>query len=180
MKKQIFIFAILLTCLVSCSDYVELTPERAMEVLTENFSETCEKVLVTATTDRNKKYKWIKGKADHLVSLDLIEINSKFYKGFGGGGHTKFYYKPTQKLQEEFGNGGKNYTVAESQVIEILGISQDEDAKTATVRFSYSLQPNVLYDFRGYINARRENCNMEVQEAEVAFILYDTGWQLKK
>lgn len=179
MKKSIFLFSIFLTFLVSCSDHVELTQEKAMNILKDNFRETCEKRLIYTTTDRDKDYKWIMDKAQQLARMDLIETESRFYRGFGGGGHTKFHFKPTQTLNEEF-KEGNSYTIAESKINEILGIALDKETKTARVRFSYSLEPNILYDFRGYINARRETCPMEVKEAEEEFILYDTGWQLKK
>ncbi|MEP0264209.1 hypothetical protein [Dokdonia sp.] len=66
--------------------------------------------------------------------------------------------------------------MTELVVKDIVGISVNQETKTAIVRFSYITETTPFQKIRF---SKRRGCEITQGEEEVTFVLYDTGWKIQ-
>ncbi len=156
----------------------KLDNQTAMAILQENFKRNCkQKLWIGKDTHRGRfrdkqKLKKLEDLYSQLANDGLLTI--KDYGDF-------FQGQFTSKGLSTFGINNiynDRVTVARTEIVEIIGISQTD--ADATVRFSYRYAPTRVYDMRQYINdPGKDNCPNGILEEKIQLKRYDTGWLIE-
>ncbi len=178
LKLSFFTFLLISTS--SCTRQVELSSKEAYDILLKNYKNPCSKGLLFSFNSLDKNYDSFISDVSLAQDEGIVTVTKRFISGIGGGGRYEISMQPTREMKSEFFMGGNKYRVADGYIVEILGISHDNDINKATVRFSYKYQPNQIYKIRGRTRGKRKECSTETFEDEATFTLYDTGWKLDK
>ena len=98
--------------------------------------------------------------------------------------YKKDYYKQyrlsiNEPFRDKFLINNKRYIIASSNIKKIQGILISENNSKATVRFTYTLEPNDLYPLK-VTNGSKVKCNFNEIEDELTFTKFDTGWKIEK
>ncbi|WP_188375377.1 hypothetical protein [Winogradskyella haliclonae] len=179
MKKILLSFCVVVL-LISCSSGVNLSNDEALKILTSEYSNFCESRIQAHTSlynnaspDATLLY------LRELEQQNLGVIKENQHYGRGKKTYKDYVFKPNEKTIELYrGSAERLYKITEADVQKIIGISINEEAKTAQVKFTYNM---VETPFKPIVLGRKGSCNATSNlEAEVTFVLYDTGWQLQK
>jgi len=178
MKHILLAFSFLIM-LVSCSSRVNLSNDEALTLLKENFKDDCVAYVWQETLSHSSNHKEILSAFRKLEKLGLVSIQKKQVQVRAGAYRvktvTEFNWKPTQKGKSDYKKIGFASIVSQAHIVEIIGISVNEEAKTATVRFKYENKPTVFHPIR----MNTSQCKKGIKEATVHFRLYDSGWNME-
>ncbi|GGI58470.1 hypothetical protein [Winogradskyella haliclonae] len=174
MKKLLISFSLLLS-LVSCSSQVNLSNDEALAILKDNFKDDCVTIVQQRTLSHWTNHDEIMFGFQELEQSGLIKIEQKRVARGHFNTTTEFRWKPTAKAEAEYKKAGYAYLVSRANVLEIIGISLNEEAKTATVRFTYENKPTVFH----LIRDKKSKCPEGINEATANFTFYDTGWKME-
>lgn len=156
----------------------KLSTEVAMAILQKNFEKKCkQKLWIALDTHRNRfddrqklqDLEQIYKKLQQQGLLTIKDYGDFFQANFTNKGLSKYGIRNIYKDQ---------VTVAQSEIVQIIGISQTDN--DATVRFSYRYVPSELYNMRRHFNyPKKDNCPNGIIEEKVKFKKYDTGWLIE-
>ena len=174
MKKYIILLVIGLA--FSCTPKVSLSETEALTVLKQDYKSDCYSFIF----DKMNDWKSNKSYVDAFYELErqkLVTISRK--ETFMHGRSTGYIlsWHPTKAGLKYKSKKSKQYKLTELEVKDIIGISINEEEKTALVRFSYEV---TYTPFKKVQNRSYRNCKSAAGEYEVEFIQYDTGWKIKK
>jgi len=171
MKKLLVLFILTALTLTACSES-KISKEEALTIIKQEFKKECTQRLSDAYYTNGNNYSSVVNLVKNLEKQGYLRV-----KQYGYG----VEYFPTEKAKS-FRVSGKTYRVASSSVQDIVAIAHNEDG-TATVRFSYKYEHLPLFQIRksgSYFNkTNKQDCNMEIQEEEVVFKKFDTGWKIQ-
>lgn len=173
MKNVLFLLSFLV--LSSCTSKETLSNDAALQLISEKFDKKCYGNITTIFADNWKNYQelktfWQNLERDYSVSIKSGNVAA------GGIGQTVFQMRitPSQSTRNEFMQD-KKYLQARGKVSKIIGISINEEAKSASVKYEYIYEPTSFYP-PASINKR---CSLEPQQATAELTLYDTGWKVE-
>ena len=174
MKKICLV--IILAVLYSCTSKITLSESEALVILQKDYNADCYSFIY----DRMNDWKSNKNYVDAFYDLEakkLVTISRK--ETFIHGRSTGYIlsWKPTDEGLKYKSKKSKQYKLTELIVKDIIGISINQETKTAMVRFSYDV---VHTPFKKVQNRSYGNCKSSTGEYELEFIQYDTGWKIKK
>jgi hypothetical protein len=168
----------------------KLTKENALEILKRDFKEKCYQGLIS---DNIYYYGNYYQKVSKSNEEDIAEIHSYIMELKKQGYVTSVEDKP-RYMQFTLTSKGKRYQsskkdrigklfeVATSEVVEVLGISENKNTGTAIVKFRFKYKPSPFYNIRRYKYKymHKDNCKDPFYEHEVEFRKFDDRWEIKK
>lgn len=172
--KNIICTIILTTLITSCSSKLELSTNEAMEILKTEFQETCtsRRIVTTISPGEKRDYNKYNPTFQKLKKDGYIDIKSKTQQIYSMR-ITSYTLIPKSKFNEEF-KLNNEYIAGKVEINEILGVSVNQENKTAKVLFEYSYEPTAI------ANICLKECKKGNIKKEVELIKYDTGWKLKQ
>jgi len=188
MKKITIVFTVIFTMTVFSCSSDKLTNDVAIKIIETNFYKDCEQKLNTITFSIRNDYKKVMESLKEAEKLGLVDIKQTTTRDIQGS-YINIKAIPTQKAISEYGGKQENsmsgkrayFKVATVEVVEIIGISINKESNTATVRFTYKLNPTELYNIRwSKYHSQSPDCPKGNIEDEVTFIKYDTGWKMEQ
>jgi hypothetical protein len=174
MKKYIILLVIAVT--YSCTPKISLSESEALTILKKDYKGDCYSFIFDKMNDWKSNKNYVDAFYD-LEAKKLVTISRK--ETFIHGRPTGYIlsWKPTEQGLKYKSKKSKQYKLTELIVNDIIGISINQETKTALVRFSYEV---VHTPFKKVQNRSYGNCKSSTGEYELEFIQYDTGWKIKK
>ena len=172
MKRRLLLAFIASLLLTACSKPT-ISKEEALTILKKEFKEDCTQELSKAFHVSNKNYNKLLRELGKLEKQGYLEIQqSRYYVS----------YSPAHKAKD-YEISSRIYRIATARVQDIVAIAHNQDG-TVTVRFSYNYETLPLFPIRKngslFNNYRKDrDCNIELQEGEVVFKKFDTGWKIQ-
>ncbi|WP_299676194.1 hypothetical protein [uncultured Dokdonia sp.] len=176
MKQQLLFLTLSVFMLCSCDSGIAISNDKAIEILRASFTEDCYDLMTQRTLTNWDTHRTTYAIMKELEGLGLITIQQKNV-GYGiNSVATEYRWKPTEQSETEFKKGGYVYLITSALIKDIIGISVNEEAKTASVRFSYEAVASPFYMLRKNKNSE---CKSVLKEATAHFVYYDSGWRLE-
>lgn len=185
MKKTFYLFAFL-PLIISCSNG-ELKHTEALEILQQEYLNSCEQEIVEHYLSTNKNYNVIYNNAMSLRDEGYVTLKERHKQAnHYTGAWTDLDIYPTEKgksflVRKGSYSRGAKYKIATAKVIDVIGISHNENE--ATVKFSYTYEPTPLYTIRASLDINRNNikeCASGSLEGQVVFKKFDSGWKMEQ
>lgn len=178
MKQYIFIITLII--IASCSPGVSLSNDEALSLLKEKYDGTgCYQYIeVVMNRDKNNAYaSEIINTYFDLQKQNLLDVKKSSIPGWNGRG-TRYTVQIPQALREQYlSRDERQVLMYKNEILDILGISINQEAKTAVVKFSFRRTET---PYRKLITRKKSNsCKPGNAEREMEFVFYDTGWQIK-
>ncbi|WP_299884337.1 hypothetical protein [uncultured Lacinutrix sp.] len=174
MKKTLLL--IVVGIIFSCTSKTTLSESEALAILKQDYKGDCYSFVFNKMNDWKSNKNYVDAFYE-LESKKLVTISKR--ETFIHGKSTGYIlsWQPTEEGLKYKSKKSKQYKLTELIVKDIVGISINQEEKTAVVRFSYDV---VYTPFKKVQNRSYGNCKSSTGEYELEFILYDTGWKIKK
>jgi len=166
-----------LSLLSSCGN-PKLTNEEALVILQSEYKNDCFGTVRGKINNSNENnYLETEKVFLYLETLGLAHITYKDVAGYSRY-FTEISWKPTEECKNRYLQRGTNlYHTTKAQVTEVIGISHNDEANTAIVKFAYSLEETPFYKIK---IPNYNTCELADFEEEATFVRYDTGWNMKQ
>jgi len=185
MKKTLYFFAFL-PLIIGCSNN-KLEHTEALGILQQEYKNSCTQEIVEHYRSTNNNYNHIYNSAMSLRDKGYVTLKERHKQAnHYTGAWTDLDIYLTKKGKGLLFKRGSSfrsstYNVAISKVIDIIGISQNENQ--ATVRFNYTYEPTPLYTIRKSLDINsnsNKDCVSGSIETEVIFKKFDNGWKMEQ
>ncbi|WP_452225590.1 hypothetical protein [Lacinutrix chionoecetis] len=173
--KKFLLLAVLVT-IFSCKPKITLTESEALTILKQDYKGDCYSFIYDRMNDWKENRNYINAYRE-LEALKLVTLTKKPTYINGRPTGDIISWQPTTEGLKYKSKKSNQYKLTELNIKEIIGISVNQENKTAMVRFSYEL---IYTPFKKVQNRSYTNCKSATGEYELEFIQYDTGWKIKK
>jgi DNA-binding PadR family transcriptional regulator len=172
-----------------CSNQ-KLTKENALEILKKDFKKKCYQGLISHNTYYYGNYyqeidKYQKNSLAEIQNV-LMDLRKQGYISDIQDKERKIRFTLTssgKRFQSSKKDRiGKLFEVATSEVVEVLGISENKNTGRAVIKFRYTYTPSPFYNLRRYKDkyTQKDNCANTSYEEEIEFRKFDDRWEIKK
>ncbi len=176
---KIFLYVIICATFLSCgnSNKVELTNEDALSIIKDKYIAYmgCYGPVRKETNTTFVKNDTYLAQFREVEKAGYIKVSQRQVKA-NNGWATVYQWTRNDAAGELYNPQDDTYLLAQFSIDEILGIALNEEAKTATVKYAYKLNPTAFMT----IAVNNGKCKTGTFTHEMEFIKYDTGWQVRE